>query len=169
VKFNVPLWRGPDVQLKEKLKRGWIKITTNCNFQLMNFDNHKYNKNLQPYANRLRKEMTKAEACLWKYTLKAKQLRGYQFRRQRPVLNYIADFICLELMLIIEVDGLTHHWEESILKDKKKQTDLEAAGFTVLRFTDDEVLNNIKIVHDYLENWIESKLSKGIKSESTPT
>src|SRR6185295_17873472 len=96
----------------------------------------------------------------WKYILKAKQLRGYQFRRQRPVLNYIADFICLELMLIIEVDGLTHHWEETILKDKKKQTDLEAAGFTVLRFTDDEVLNNIKVVHDNLENWIESKLSK---------
>ena len=126
--------------------------------------NHGYNKNLQPYANRLRKEMTKAEACLWKYILKAKQLRGYQFRRQRPVLNYIADFVCPELMLIIEVDGLTHHWEETILKDKRKQTDLEAAGFTVLRFADDEVLNNVKTVHDYLEKWIERKLSK-----STPT
>ena len=133
----------------------------------MDYDNHKYNKNLQPFANRLRKEMTKAEACLRKYILKAKQLRGYQFRRQRPVLNYIADFVCMELMVIIEVDGLTHHWEETILKDKKKQADLEAAGFTVLRFTDDEVLNNIKIVHDYLENWIESKLNKTVKS--TPT
>ena len=129
--------------------------------------NNGYNKNLQPYASRLRKEMTKAEACLWKYILKAKQLRGYQFRRQRPVLSYIADFVCMELMLVIEVDGLTHHWEETILKDKKKQADLEAAGFTVLRFTDDEVLNNIKIVHDYLENWIEKKLSKTVKS--TPT
>ena len=131
------------------------------------YSNHGYNKNLQPYANRLRKELTKAEACLWKYILKGKQLRGYQFRRQRPVLNYIADFLCLELMLIIEVDGLTHHGEETVLKNKRKQTDLEAAGFTVLRFTDDEVLNNIKIVHDYLENWIESKLSKDVKS--TPT
>ena len=78
------------------------------------------NKNLQPFANQLRKEMTKAEACLWKYILKAKQLKGYQFRRQRPVLNYIADFICMELMLIIEVDGITHHWEETIVKDKKE-------------------------------------------------
>ena len=128
------------------------------------YSNHGYNKNLQPYANRLRKEMTKAEACLWKYILKAKQLRGYQFLRQRPVLNYIADFICMELMLIIEVDGLTHHWEETIHKDKKKQTDLEAAGFTVLRFNDDEVLNNIKVVHDYLGNWIESQLGKNVKS-----
>jgi very-short-patch-repair endonuclease len=120
----------------------------------MNFDNHKYNKDLRPYANKLRKEMTKAEACLWKYVLKAKQLNGYQFRRQRPVLNYIADFMCLELKLIIEVDGITHHWEETILKDRKKQNDLEVAGFTVLRFTDDEVLNDIKAVQASLEDWI---------------
>jgi very-short-patch-repair endonuclease len=59
--------------------------------------NHEYNKNLQPFANKLRKNITKAEACLWKYVLKAKQLKGYQFRRQRPVLNYIADFMCKEL------------------------------------------------------------------------
>ena len=98
------------------------------------YSNHDYNKNLQPYANRLRKEMTKAEACLWKYVLRAKQLKGYQFRRQRSVLKYIADFMCMELMLIIEVDGITHHWEETILRDKKKQADLEAAGFTLLQF-----------------------------------
>ena len=133
------------------------------------YSNHDYNKNLQPYANRLRKEMTKGEACLWKYVLKAKQLRGYQFRRQRSVLNYIADFMCIELMLIIEVDGLTHHWEETIHKDKRKQADLEAVGFTVLRFKDDEILNSIKTIHDYLENWIDSKLNQGLKSESTPT
>ena len=70
-----------------------------------NYSNHNYNKNLQPFANQLRKEMTKAEACLWKYILKAKQLKGYQFRRQRPVLNYIADFICMELMLLIVPAG----------------------------------------------------------------
>jgi len=132
----------------------------------MNYDNHKYNKNLQPYANKLRKEMTKAEACLWKYILKAKQLKGYQFRRQRPVLNYIADFMCLELKLIIEVDGITHHWEETMHKDKKKQTDLESAGFTVLRFTDDEVLNDIKAVHAYLEDWIGKRVVGD--SRSTP-
>jgi very-short-patch-repair endonuclease len=122
-------------------------------------DNHSYNKNLQPFANKLRKEMTKAEACLWKYVLKASHLKGYQFRRQRPVLNYIADFLCLELLLVIEVDGITHHWEETVVKDQKKQTDLEAAGFTVLRFTDEEVLNNIHSVRALLENWIEKKVS----------
>jgi len=73
----------------------------------------------------------------------------------------------MELMLIIEVDGLTHHWEETIRKDKKKRADLVVAGFTVLRFTDDEVLNNIKLVHIFLEDWIERKINGGL--ESTPT
>ena len=124
-----------------------------------NYSNHNYNKNLQPFANKLRKEMTKAEACLWKYILKAGQLKGYQFRRQRSVLKYIADFVCLELMLIIEVDGITHHWEETMIKDKKKQDDLEAVGFTVLRFKDEEVLNDLNAVHDFLEEWIQKKES----------
>jgi len=124
------------------------------------FENHSYNKILQPYANRLRKEMTKAEACLWKYVLKAKKLRGCQFRRQRPVLNYIADFMCLELMLIIEVDGITHNLEDTIKKDEIRQKKLEAAGFTVLRFSDEEVLNRIQFVQEYLEDWIEKKTNQ---------
>ena len=119
--------------------------------------NHYYNKNLQPYANRLRKEMTKAEACLWKYVLRAGKMKGFQFRRQRPVLNYIADYMCRELMLIIEVDGITHHYEETIKKDKIRQKALESAGFTVLRFSDEEVLNHIQGVYNYLEDWIEKK------------
>src|SRR5215204_4563197 len=99
--------------------------------------------------------------------IKSKTAAWLPVPSSKLTLKYIADFICLELMLVIEVDGITHHWEETILKDKKKQADLEAAGFTVLRFTDDEVLNNIKIVHDYLVNWIEAKMNSGLKS--TPT
>ncbi len=106
-------------------------------------NNWHYNKKLQPYASKLRKNMTKAEACLWKYALKAGKMSHWQFRRQRPVLNYIADFMCKELMLVIEVDGISHQWETTIQKDEKKQKDLEMAGFKVLRFSDGEVLNDI--------------------------
>jgi very-short-patch-repair endonuclease len=121
------------------------------------YSNHFYNKNLQPYANRLRKKMTKAEACLWKYVLRASKMKDYPFRRQRPVLNYIADFMCKELMLIVEVDGSIHELEEVIRNDIVRQQALEEAGFTVLRFTNEEVLTNIKWVHSYLEDWIEKK------------
>jgi hypothetical protein len=76
-----------------------------------------YNTNLQPFANQLRKRMTKAEACLWKYTLRASQMKGYGFRRQRPVLNYIADFKCKELFLIIEVDRITHQ-DEGVIENE---------------------------------------------------
>ncbi len=121
---------------------------------------HMYNTNLQPFANALRKRMTKAEACLWKFALRASEMKGYPFRRQRPVLNYIADFMCKDLMLIIEVDGITHHDEEVQVKDKRRQTDLENAGFTVLRFTDNQVLKNMAGVIAELEEWIEKQEAK---------
>ena len=99
--------------------------------------------------------MTKAEACLWKYSLKAGKLSNWQFRRQRPVLNYIADFMCKELLLVIEVDGYTHLWNETLNKDEKKETDLEDVGFKVLRFHDEEVLRNIDNVNREIEQWVE--------------
>ena len=94
--------------------------------------------------------MTKAEACLWKFVLRAGMMKGYGFRRQRPVLRFIADFMCKELFLVIEVDGITHQFEETIKKDKKKQQELEDAGFTVIRFTDNEVLKNIESVRQQI-------------------
>lgn len=76
---------------------------------------------------------------------KSKQL-GYTFNRQRPVLNYIADFMCKDLKLIIEVDGYTHLLEDVIKNDIIRQNTLEAAGFKVIRFKDEEVLNEIQRV-----------------------
>jgi very-short-patch-repair endonuclease len=118
---------------------------------------HHYNKNLQPFANRLRNEGTKAEACLWKYVLRAGTLKGFPFRRQRPVLKYIADFMCMDLMLIIEVDGSIHNLQEHYERDMIRQKALESAGYTVLRFTNEEVLKNIGEVRRVLEEWVESK------------
>jgi len=120
-------------------------------FSLMDenkYDHHNYNTQLQPYANKLRRQMTKAEACLWKYVLRAGLMKGYSFRRQRPVLHYIADFMCKELMLIIEVDGITHTWEETVAKDEQREATLKKAGFSILRFSDSEVLNNIQQVRE---------------------
>jgi very-short-patch-repair endonuclease len=86
-------------------------------------------------------------------------MKGFQFRRQRPVLNYIADFMCKELMLVIEVDGSIHQLEEIIKNDTIRQKALEQSGFTVLRFTNEEVLENINAVTNSIEGWIEKKVS----------
>lgn len=118
-------------------------------------DNYGYSKRLQPLAHNLHRNMTKAEASLWKYALKAKQIKGYQFRRQRPVLQYIADFMCKELKLIIEVDGITHHSEEQVKYDNLRTTDLKNAGFTVIRFKDEDVLKNMNGIIFQIEMKIE--------------
>lgn len=78
---------------------------------------------------------------------------GFQFLRQRSIANYIADFMCKELNLIIEIDGYSHDfkYEEDIERDKK----LKELGFHTLRFTDDEVKNHITNVERAIVQWIE--------------
>jgi len=122
-------------------------------------NNWHYNHKLRPLARALRRNMTKAEACLWKYALRARETMGYSFTRQRPVLSYIVDFMCKKLCLVIEVDGVTHLDAEVVEKDKIKQRDLEEAGFFVLRFRDEEVLNRIDQVIIEIEKCIKSLTS----------
>lgn len=119
------------------------------------YNNYHYNSNLKDFARQHRNDGTKAEACLWKYVLKAGKLYGYKFRRQRPVLNYIADFMCFELMLIIEVDGLSHWSEDQVKDDDIRTKELESVGFKVLRFNDAEVLNDIENVEMEIKYQIE--------------
>ncbi len=117
-------------------------------------NNHHYNKSLRGRAREMRNRSTKAEIILWDNLLKNSQLRGYQFLRQRPVLFYIADFMCFELMLIIEVDGMIHELDEVAAKDARRQRDLEEVGFTVLRFSNWEVLERRDLVMGVLSEWI---------------
>jgi very-short-patch-repair endonuclease len=129
-----------------------------------NHSNNNYNLKLKPYANNLRKDMTKSEACLWKYVLRNSEMKGYVFRRQRPVLNYIADFACLPLKLIIEVDGFTHNDSKAIEYDKKRDDDLQKAGFRILRFSAFQVLRQINSVREIIEDWIEEWEKSNIRS-----
>jgi len=101
-----------------------------------------YNPKLKELARQLRNRSTKAEIKLWNF-LKRKQLMGYDFHRQKPVDNYIVDFFCNKLRLVIELDGYTHGFEEVFEKDEVKAQRLRELGITVLRFADDDVMNNI--------------------------
>ena len=125
--------------------------------------NKNYNKNLRTFANQNRKQMTKAEACIWKYALKSSKRNGFTFRRQRPIDKYIVDFACLELNLIIEVDGGTHNIESINKKDSIRQAELESLGFKVIRFTDNEVLKNMDGVIFKIDETIETILSSASK------
>ena len=124
-------------------------------------NNWHYNPYLKERAAYLRKNFTKAESYLWKFALKSSTM-GYAFKRQRPVLNYIADFLCCELNLIIECDGATHLLPGAYEKDLKRQHELEKVGFTVLRFEDSMVLNNLTTAIGIIQQEIE-RLEKNVE------
>ncbi|MBV9247580.1 MAG: endonuclease domain-containing protein [Methylobacteriaceae bacterium] len=94
-------------------------------------------------AKELRQSMTRAETLLWRY-LKAGRLGGLSFRRQAPVGKYIADFVCHTAWLIVEVDGETHDFEERVRHDQVRDAWLVSRGFAVMRFMNEEVLQNLE-------------------------
>jgi len=96
-------------------------------------------------AQGLRSNMTKAEIVLWE-VLKNNQFEGYKFRRQHPIHNFIVDFYCHRLKLIIEIDGEYHLNENQQDKDLERTGILEFQGLKVIRFTNEEVLNNLNKV-----------------------
>lgn len=113
-----------------------------------------YNPKLKELARQNRNNATLAEKILWK-RLKGKQLRGYDFHRQKPIENFIADFYCYALRLIIEVDGSSHN--EKMEYDEMRSERIRNLGFQVIRFTNNDVLNNIDGVIASLEMFIDSK------------
>ncbi|MBN2615615.1 MAG: endonuclease domain-containing protein [Bacteroidales bacterium] len=112
-----------------------------------------YHPKLKPLAKALRKNMTFAEVLLWN-ELKQKQMLGYDFDRQRPIDKYIVDFYCKDLMLAIEIDGISHDFEQTIVNDENRQNRLEALGVHFLRFDDREVRNDMPNVIRAIEGWI---------------
>lgn len=112
--------------------------------------NSQYNKKLRPFAKALRSASTKAEVRLWCEQLLSNSKLCYPFLRQRPVHHYIAGFMCKELKLIIEVDGYPHTFKTA--EDKERDQILAGLGFTVLRFTDEEVMKDLVNVQRTIES-----------------
>ncbi|MBX9781944.1 MAG: endonuclease domain-containing protein [Chitinophagaceae bacterium] len=104
-------------------------------------------------AKQLRKNMTYSEVKLW-MELRNGGMMGYDFDRQKPILNYIVDFYCKDLMLAIEVDGVTHDNEKAVVKDEIRQEEIEIYGVSFLRFNALDVVHDLKNVLRTIENWI---------------
>ena len=98
-------------------------------------------------ARKLRKNLTQQERLLWKI-LRNSNLKNLKFRRQYPIGNYIADFVCIEKMLIIEVDGGQHNEITNKENDSERTEYLNSRGFKVLRFWNSDIDKNITGVYD---------------------
>jgi very-short-patch-repair endonuclease len=98
-------------------------------------------------AKQLRQAMTRAETLLWRH-LKASRIDGLGFRRQTPIRNYIADFVCFSAKLVVELDGESHDFEERERSDQKRDAFFKSEGFKVLRFTNEQVMSNLEGVVD---------------------
>ena len=110
-----------------------------------------YNPQLVERAKELRKNMTPAEKKLWKNYLKTFK---FPVLRQRPIDNFIVDFYCAQLKLVIEIDGDSHFTEEGQDYDEARTGILQGYGLKMIRFTNDEVLNNLEGVCQEIEVFI---------------
>ena len=98
-------------------------------------------------AKRLRRILTPSEEAIWEH-LRDRKLLGLKFRRQVPVGPYVADFYCYELRLVLELDGSIHEEASQISHDVTRDANLEALGFRVLRFTNQEATDNPETLLD---------------------
>ena len=104
-------------------------------------------------ARELRNKQTESEIILWNI-LKDYKLRGFKFRRQHPIANYIADFYCHKAKLIIEIDGEYHNNKEQVLIDKERTAYFNEIGLQEIRFLNQQILFDIENVLIQINNII---------------
>ena len=105
-------------------------------------------------AQQLRKEQTQAEEVLWQ-KLRNRKLNGHKFCRQVPIGPFIVDFCCREKKLVIEVDGLVHKKQQEY--DNEREKILIATGYSIVRFTNGEVFNDLPSVLERILSSLDNK------------
>ena len=120
-------------------------------------------------ARKLRKTMTKHEVKLW-FHLRELRKQGFHFRRQAPVDGYVVDFVCYHPKLAIEIDGGQHAYQRQRRRDIKRDAYLTASGFTVLRFWNNDVDQNLQGVAALILHELESNAPHpgGAQSAAVP-
>jgi len=115
----------------------------------------KHNKNNIPFARELRKNMTKEERHLWYDFLR---LYPVKFLRQKTIGRYIVDFYCAEAQLALELDGSQHYEEKHRVADEQRTAYLKGYGITVLRISNNEVLDNFRGVCEAIDEAVKQSL-----------
>ena len=107
-----------------------------------------YDKKLTALARENRNTPTAPESRMWNEVLRMRHFSQFKFLRQKPIADFIVDFYCAELRLAIEIDGDSH--AETVENDAARTAALKACGISVIRYTNDEVMNNLEGVYDDL-------------------
>ena len=127
------------------------------NYKIMNIKQHDIHFGTSPElierAKIFRKTPTHAELLLWN-GLKNRQLSGYKFRRQHPINRFIADFFCYEVKLFVEIDGKIHQLPLNYEHDIGRTIELERFGMHIIRFTNDQVENDLDFVLNIIKQTI---------------
>jgi very-short-patch-repair endonuclease len=110
-------------------------------------------------AKAMRNKMTQAEKAVWGL-LRSNKMLGYRFKAQHPIDIFIADFYCHELKLVIEIDGGIHRSKEQKEYDIGREAELERFDIRVIRFTNEEVENDIEQVRNKIESACQGLKSK---------
>lgn len=126
------------------------------------------NRELMKKARVLRSNMTLAEIILWS-RLRSKKIDGYKFRRQQPMFDYVIDFYCDELKLIIEVDGEIHSLTEKVNSDIKRDKILKINGYNLIRLSNFEIVTDIDETIRKIKTFIKSILSPSQEDHSGST
>ena len=116
--------------------------------------NYPYNPALKERARELRNNSTLSEVLLWN-ELKNGKIKGKDFHRQKPIMDYIVDFFCPELGMAIEIDGGSHDNENACRNDRERQKKIEELKIQFLRFNDLDVRRNMTGVLKVIEQWID--------------
>lgn len=110
---------------------------------LMTTNYHYNNSDRRTLRQKLRNDSPKAEQKLWEF-LRGSQLNGLKFRRQYGIGPYVVDFYCPELRLAIEIDGDSHYEKGADIYDQKRQQFIERRNIRFLRFTNDDIYENLE-------------------------
>jgi PncC family amidohydrolase len=157
------MWFGPPTPQRGELKSGNLKH----DYSYATADPITYGL-LKEFVTEHRSKPTEAEKVLWEI-VRGKKMAGFKFRRQHIISNYIADFVCLSEKLIIEVDGLYHQLPENKASDEVRTNELKNLGFDVIRFTNEQILNEPDHVINVIIQRAKQKRLELSTSQSPPS